>query len=96
MTNTAAEITEVTGLPVEEQPDTGRKRRAKPKPAGLPLHERLAWDLEDIAALTSVSSRHLQRLRAAGKLPKPSVKLGRRVLWSAAEIRRWVDSGGAR
>ena len=94
--NTAAEINEDSVVPVEGLPEHGRKRRSKPQPTMLPMHERLAWDLDDIAALTGVSSRLLQRLRAAGKLPKPSVKLGRRVLWSAAEIRRWVDSGEAR
>ncbi len=44
------------------------------------------------AALAGVSRAHWQRLRAAGKLP-PSVRLGRKVLWRAAEVAAWIESG---
>lgn len=44
------------------------------------------------AALLGISRAHLHRLRVAGKLPAPQ-KLGRRCLWRADELRRWVDAG---
>jgi predicted DNA-binding transcriptional regulator AlpA len=81
--------------PVEHQPETDRRRRPKSDSPTVPIPERLVWDLENIAAMTGVSTRHLQRLRAAGRMPKPSVTLGRRVLWSSQVIRKWLDSGGA-
>jgi predicted DNA-binding transcriptional regulator AlpA len=48
----------------------------------------------DLAELLSVSVATVWRLRAAGKLPRPSTALGKQLVrWDAAEIRRWVSSG---
>jgi hypothetical protein len=46
----------------------------------VPLHERLTWGLDDIAALTGLSRRSLERSRSAGRLPRPDLTCGRRVV----------------
>ncbi|MFI5459776.1 MAG: helix-turn-helix transcriptional regulator [Isosphaerales bacterium] len=60
----------------------------------VPLRDRLAWDLTDIAALMGVSRRLLERQRSAGKLPPPDVRIGRRCLWRPGTITRWLDEQG--
>ncbi len=64
------------------------------KPESVPIHDRLAWDLADIANLLGMSKRFLERERAAGKIPPPDIRLGRRLLWRPATINRWLDSQG--
>jgi predicted DNA-binding transcriptional regulator AlpA len=63
-----------------------------PKPEGL---DRL-WTITDVARYLACSRRVVERLRSAGRLPKPSTVLGRRSpRWSPEAIRRWAE-GGAR
>ena len=47
---------------------------------------------KEFAAMLHVSQRHLWRLKAAGKLPKP-VKVGECVRWLLADIETWLDLG---
>ena len=54
--------------------------------------ECFALDAATLATLLQISLRHLRRLDAAGKLPRP-VKLGRAVRWPVSEIRTWLDAG---
>ncbi|KAA0699975.1 helix-turn-helix domain-containing protein [Neorhizobium sp. P12A] len=52
----------------------------------------MATKLLDLAAVLAVVPVHaatLRRWRAAGRFPAP-IKIGRRVLWSAAAIERWI------
>ena len=63
-------------------------------PEAVPIHDRLLWDLADISALTGLSRRLLERQRAAGKLPPPDMKAGRRVLWRPATIESWISRQG--
>jgi predicted DNA-binding transcriptional regulator AlpA len=44
------------------------------------------------AALCGCSRSHWHVLAAAGKIP-PSIRLGRKRLWRAEEIRAWIDAG---
>jgi predicted DNA-binding transcriptional regulator AlpA len=60
----------------------------------VPIHDRLAWDLDEISVLTSLSRRTLERLRAGGKFPRPDLTVGRRVLWRPETVRRWIEGGG--
>jgi predicted DNA-binding transcriptional regulator AlpA len=62
----------------------------------VPIADRLTWGLDDLTALTGLSRRTLERERSAGRLPKPDLKVGKRVLWTPATIRRWLAEGGAR
>lgn len=45
-----------------------------------------------IARMLGISTRHLRALDSSGRVPRP-IRLGSRVLWSADEIRRWVEAG---
>jgi predicted DNA-binding transcriptional regulator AlpA len=74
----------------EDRPDSD----AVPRPEGIPIHERLTWDLDDLEALTGISRRTWERWKSAGKLPRP-IKIGRRVLWPADSIRRWLQEQAA-
>ncbi len=58
-----------------------------PIAGGLP---RLTYRLADIAAVTGISRRSLERERAAGRFPKPDLIVGRMPLWRAATIEAWV------
>jgi predicted DNA-binding transcriptional regulator AlpA len=62
----------------------------------VPLRDRLAWSLADVARLLGLSRRHLERLRKDGSMPPPDIQLGRRrvLLWRPATINRWLDSQG--
>jgi predicted DNA-binding transcriptional regulator AlpA len=60
----------------------------------VPIHERLTWGLDDLSALTGLSRRTLERERSAGRLPKPDLRVGKRVLWKPETIREWVEGGG--
>ena len=52
----------------------------------------LAIPASDVAQLLNVSERHVWTLNSSGRLPRP-FRLGRRVLWSRAEIEAWLDAG---
>lgn len=45
-----------------------------------------------LAEMLGVSTRHVQRMDAAGKLPCP-LRLGRSVRWSVAELDHWIAAG---
>jgi len=62
--------------------------------AGAPgkVDRRLLVSAEEAAELCGVSERFWASLDAAGKVPMPR-KLGRRILWSLAEIEKWVADG---
>ncbi len=55
---------------------------------------RLALRLDEIASLIGVSRRSVERERAAGRFPKPDLRVGRMPLWRPETIRRWVEGGG--
>jgi predicted DNA-binding transcriptional regulator AlpA len=48
----------------------------------------------DLERVLSCSSRTLERLRSAGRLPRPDLHVGRSPRWRAETIRRWIESGG--
>jgi excisionase family DNA binding protein len=53
--------------------------------------ERLALSAREVAKLLGVSQRHVWKLLAAGRMPKP-FRLGRSVKWNYALLRAWVDA----
>ncbi len=63
-------------------------------PADKPLApaDRLLVDIRGLAALTSISTRQLRRLDAAGDVPG-RVTLGRRVLFRMDVIKQWIANG---
>jgi predicted DNA-binding transcriptional regulator AlpA len=57
-----------------------------------PLRDRLLWSWDDIAALTGLSRRLLEREVSAGRMPPPDVRIGRRACFRPATITAWLDS----
>jgi predicted DNA-binding transcriptional regulator AlpA len=62
-----------------------------PTPEGVA--ERL-WSIHDLAAYLNCSRRAVERMRSAGKLPRPTQHVGRMPRWSPEAIRRWAERGG--
>lgn len=73
---------------------TGHAPRSSREGRTVPLSERLTWGLDDIAELTGLNRRTLERLRSAGKFPPPDLRIGKRVLWRPETVRRWIEGGG--
>jgi predicted DNA-binding transcriptional regulator AlpA len=57
-----------------------------------PLRDRLLWSWDDIAALTGLSRRLLEREVSAGRMPPPDVRIGRRACFRPATVTAWLDS----
>jgi predicted DNA-binding transcriptional regulator AlpA len=49
--------------------------------------------IDDLAALLSCSRRLVERMRSAGKVPKPDIKIGKMPRWKPETIRRWIEGG---
>jgi predicted DNA-binding transcriptional regulator AlpA len=73
---------------------TDRLPEATPPEAG-PAVERLALRLDEVAAALGVSRRAVERVRAAGRFPRPDRTLGRMPLWRVETVRAWLEGGGA-
>ncbi len=73
--------------PEDPRPET---RPGRTLPAGIEpmLH------IDDLAALLSCSRRCVERMRSAGKVPKPDIHVGRCPRWKPATIRAWIERGG--
>jgi hypothetical protein len=41
-----------------------------------------------------VNRRTIERLRSAGKFPKPDLHVGKAPLWKPASVVAWVERGG--
>ena len=50
--------------------------------------------IDDLAELLSCSRRLVERMRSAGKVPKPDIHVGRCPRWKPATIRAWIERGG--
>jgi len=50
--------------------------------------------IDDLAAILSCSRRLVERMRSAGKVPKPDIHVGRCPRWKPATIRAWIERGG--
>ena len=50
--------------------------------------------LDEVADAIGVSRRVLERERAAGRMPKPDLRIGKMPLWRVETIHAWISSGG--
>ena len=50
--------------------------------------------IDDLASLLSCSRRLIERMRSAGKVPRPDLHVGRCPRWMPETIRRWIEAGG--
>jgi predicted DNA-binding transcriptional regulator AlpA len=46
--------------------------------------------LDDLTVILNVSRRAVERLKSAGKLPRPDLTIGRMPRWRPESIRRWI------
>ena len=52
--------------------------------------------LDDLAASLSVSRSSIERMKSAGKLPRPDLHIGRMPRWRPETVRRWIDGQSTR
>ena len=50
--------------------------------------------LDSIAEALHVSRRTIERMKSAGKLPRPDLRVGRLPRWRALTIAAWIDQLG--
>jgi predicted DNA-binding transcriptional regulator AlpA len=62
--------------------------------AARPAVEPLLWNFAVACDRLGVPRRTLERLRAAGRFPKPDLHIGKRPMWRPETIRDWVERGG--
>jgi hypothetical protein len=76
---------------IELAPNSRPATPSESTPA-VPIRDKLVWNLADIAALTGLSRRLLERELAAARLPRCDLRIGRRTLWRPATITAWLES----
>jgi predicted DNA-binding transcriptional regulator AlpA len=47
--------------------------------------------IDGLAAVLSIARRTAERLKSAGKLPRPDLTIGRMPRWKPETIRCWID-----
>ncbi len=70
-----------------------RPARLELAPNGRPAIEPLL-SIAELAAVLRCSRRLIERMRSAGKLPRPTLHVGRCPRWTAASIREWINAKG--
>jgi hypothetical protein len=50
--------------------------------------------IDDWARILNISRRAVERLKSAGRLPRPDLTIGRMPRWRPMTIRRWIEEGG--
>jgi hypothetical protein len=59
-----------------------------------PSLPRLTYRLDDLARALGISRRALERERAAGRMPRPDLTIGRMPLWRVETIQAWLEGSG--
>jgi predicted DNA-binding transcriptional regulator AlpA len=54
---------------------------------------RITLRLDEVAEAVGVSRRVLERERAAGRMPKPDIRIGKMPLWRPETIYTWINPG---
>ena len=73
----------------------GFDRASEAKPGRtLPAGIEPMLGIDDLAALLSCSRRLVERMRSAGKVPRPDIKVGKMPRWRVETIRRWIERDG--
>ena len=72
---------------IDHQPEDAKPCRTSP----VSIEPMLGMD--DLAAILSCSRRLVERMRSAGKFPKPDLHVGRCPRWTPATIRTWIAGG---
>ena len=74
---------------------------AEPRPAvkqgwTLPAGMEPLLSIDDLTVILNCSRRLVERIRSAGKIPKPDLQVGRMPRWKPETVRRWIEQGGIR
>jgi predicted DNA-binding transcriptional regulator AlpA len=66
--------------------------------AVAPPHQALSIEsllgIAELARVLNCSRRLVERMRSAGRLPRPTMMCGKCPRWSSETIRRWIEGGG--
>ncbi len=68
----------------------GRPEAPTPPPPAPAIEPLLSQT--DICRILACSQRSLDRLRSAGRLPRPDMFIGRSPRWRPDTIRQWIDT----
>jgi predicted DNA-binding transcriptional regulator AlpA len=49
--------------------------------------------VEGVTNILCISRRMFERLRAAGKFPRPDIHIGKMPRWKPETVRRWIERG---
>jgi hypothetical protein len=80
-------------------PSNSTTLRPSDQTPAVAIQDKLVWSVTDVCGLLGVSARLVERERAAGRWPPVDVRVGRRVFWFPATIRRHLEGlarGGGR
>jgi len=81
-------LADASDPPLDPRPAAGPRGRTSP--AGIePM-----FTVRDLAELLRTTRRTVERLRSAGKVPRPDMHVGRCPRWMPATIRAWIERGG--
>ncbi len=73
---------------------SGQPRTATKPGRTLPVGIEPMVGIDGLAAWLGCSRRLVERMRSAGKVPKPDIKIGRMPKWKPETIRAWIERGG--
>jgi predicted DNA-binding transcriptional regulator AlpA len=64
--------------------------------AAVPTEQlpKLAYRIDEVAKALSVGRRTIEKLRAAGRFPKPDRHIGKCPVWAPQTIAQWVQQRG--
>jgi predicted DNA-binding transcriptional regulator AlpA len=74
-------------MSLDTHPNASPRPNSPLSEATVSIHNKLLWGWDDIGSLTGLSRRLLERQLSAGKMPRPDLRIGRRVLWRPSTIR---------
>jgi predicted DNA-binding transcriptional regulator AlpA len=79
-------------LPTEAVPENARLLHSH---SSLAAQLAPLLSLDDVAVVLSCSRRLVERMRAAGRLPRPDLMLGKKCpRWRVETISEWIRGGG--
>jgi predicted DNA-binding transcriptional regulator AlpA len=84
----ADSLAKLTSLLPDLADALGRQSKSQPPVARMTLR------IDEVADAVGVSRRVLERERAAGRMPKSDLRIGKMPLWRVETIHAWINSGG--
>ncbi len=82
----------VTRADAVDQVSSKTDPSTSPQPVAIAITPLVTKD--DFAAILQIDKRTFDRMRSAGKLPKPDLTIGRFPRWKASTIAELIERGG--